>query len=177
MSADTPEALFERIFEANKTKIYRFAYKLTEDAARAEDITQRCFVRLWENLHLVKEGQDVFPLLFVYVRHLVIDETRKLYREKKVLAQVAKSAERPETDDSGESMLMQKEFRAHLSDIVKKMPEQRRLVYELSRYHGYSHKEIALQMSISTATVKNHLTIALQFIRHELTTLYDTDTQ
>ncbi|HVI44426.1 MAG TPA: RNA polymerase sigma-70 factor [Chitinophaga sp.] len=174
MSDGTPKALFEKIFEANNAKIYRFAYKLTEDAARAQEITQQCFVRLWENMHLVKEGQDVFPLLFVYVKHLVIDETRKLYREKKALSQAA-AAKQSEADTSGERDLMQKEFRANLMKVVERMPEQRRHVYELSRHYGCSHKEIALRLSISPATVKNHLNIALQFIRRELLMHYDTD--
>ncbi|MCW3462821.1 RNA polymerase sigma-70 factor [Chitinophaga nivalis] len=175
MSDCSPKALFEKLFEANNAKIYRFAFKLTEDAARAQEITQQCFIRLWENMHLVKEGQDVFPLLFVYVKHLVIDESRKLYREKKALSKAA--AQQNTTDSSSERMFIHKEFQTHLHKVVEKMPEQRRNVYTLSRDHGFTHKEIGQQLSISPATVKNHLTAALQYIRRELLTHYDTDTQ
>lgn len=168
MSDSPPKAQFEKIFEENNLKVYRFAFKLTGDANRAQEITQLCFVRLWENMHQLKEGQDVFPLLFVYVKNLVIDETRKLYREKKAMAKVADN-QSAETAHSGEKLLLQKEFSTHIHKLVENMPEQRRNVYMLSRSHGYSHREIGEQLSISPATVKNHLTAALQYIRKELT--------
>lgn len=168
MSDSPPKAQFEKIFEENNLKVYRFAFKLTGDANRAQEITQLCFVRLWENMHQLKEGQEVFPLLFVYVKNLVIDETRKLYREKKAMAKVADN-QSTETANSGEKLLLQKELTTHIHQLVENMPEQRRNVYMLSRSLGYSHREIGQQLSISPATVKNHLTAALQYIRKELT--------
>jgi len=56
---------------------------------------------------------------------------------------------------------------------VDKMPEQRRNVYLLSRDKGCSHKEIAEQLSLSPTTVRNHLNLALQFIRREMMIHYD----
>lgn len=166
MSDSPPKALFEKIFEENNAKVYRFAFKLTNDASRAQEITQLCFVRLWENIDQVKKDQDVFPLLFVYVKHLVIDESRKLYRERKALSQAAQ--DQPHSTGSGENAFLQKEFSSQLMKLVERMPEQRRHVYTLSRDHGYSHKQIGQELSISPATVKNHLTAALQYIRKEL---------
>ncbi|RBL93093.1 RNA polymerase sigma-70 factor [Chitinophaga flava] len=175
MSVSPPKAHFEKIFEENNAKVYRFAFKLTGDANRAQEITQLCFVRLWENMHQLKEGQDVFPLLFVYVKNLVIDETRKLYREKKALSLVADN-QASQTASSGEKILLQKELATQLQKVVENMPEQRRNVYILSRSEGYSHKEIGQQLSISPATVKNHLTAALQYIRKELLHHFNIDT-
>ena len=173
MSDSPPKTLFEKIFEENNAKVYRFAFKLTSDPARAQEITQLCFVRLWENMHQVREGQDIFPLLFVYVKNLVIDETRKLYRERKALSLAA--LEQKSSADSGEKVFLHKEFSSQLHKLVERMPEQRRNVYTLSRDHGFSHKEIGEQLSISPATVKNHLTAALQYIRKELTSHFYVD--
>ncbi|MFY0252671.1 RNA polymerase sigma-70 factor [Chitinophaga sp. 30R24] len=171
--SDSPQTvLFKKIFEANNAKVYRFAFRLTEDAARAQEITQQCFIRLWENMHQVREGQDVFPLLFVYVKNLVIDETRKLYRERKALSQSG-AAQQMDIDTSSEKHFNHKEFNTQLHKVVAQMPEQRRNVYLLSREHGFSHKEIGQQLSISPATVKNHLTAALQYIRKELLTHFE----
>ncbi|WP_157752864.1 sigma factor-like helix-turn-helix DNA-binding protein [Chitinophaga sp. MD30] len=57
------------------------------------------------------------------------------------------------------------------------MPEQRKQVYQLSREHGQSHKEIAAQLSLSPATVRNHLNLALQYIRREILTHYDMESK
>lgn len=177
MSVRPVKTLFDNIFEENNAKIFRFALKLTGDEARAQEITQRCFIRLWENIHQVQEGQDIFPLLFVYVKHLVIDESRKLYRERKALAKAADEQKSQSSGDThGERLFIHKEIQAQLHKVVKQMPEQRRNVYVMSRQHGYSHKEIASKLSISAATVRNHLTVALQYIRQELMTHFDADT-
>jgi RNA polymerase sigma-70 factor (family 1) len=175
--SDTPSnELFGQLFEANKDKIYRFAFKLTEDESSAQEITQQCFIRLWENIHQIKAGEDVFPLLFVYVKHLVIDESRKFYRDQKLLAQITSQQQLPLQDNNNqESRIWYKEFNSKLQTVIEKMPEQRKNVYLLSRQQGYSHKEIALQLSISPATVKNHLNSALQYIRKEIRQHYDMD--
>jgi RNA polymerase sigma-70 factor (ECF subfamily) len=168
MSDNPSRILFSQLFEDNREKVYRFAFKLTEDRMRAQEITQQCFIRLWENMHKVQQGQDVFPLLFVYVKHIVIDETRKLYREKKSLAQM-----QPAADKSDDETLLHKEFRQHIQKVIEKMPEQRRNIYLLSRDKGKSYKEIAEQLSLSPSTVRNHLSLALQYIRREMMTHYD----
>ncbi len=175
--SDSPVKLqFERLFVNNKEKIYRFALKLTGDASRAEDITQQCFIKLWENMDKVREGEDIFPLLFVYVKNLVIDEARRHYREKKLLHQATEEEKtRPQSEDTGDKYIIRKEFDLQLYKVVGAMPEQRRNVYELSRVHGFSNQEIASKLSISVATVKSHLGSALQSIRQQVRSHFDLD--
>lgn len=168
MSDNPSRILFGQLFEANREKVYRFAYKLTDDRLRAQEVTQQCFIKLWENIHKVQVNQDVFPLLFVYVKHIVIDETRKLYRERKSLVHISSSGHTPE-----DQTLLHKEFREQIQKLIEKMPEQRRNIYLLSRDKGKSYKEIADQLSISPATVRNHLNLALQYIRKEMMAHYD----
>lgn len=163
------KVLFEELFVTNRDKVYRFAYKLTSDAARAEEVTQQCFVRLWENMGKVQPGQDIFPLLFVYVKNIVIDETRKLYREKKNLGELTLHKKEVREGDSAENTLLYKELRKEMQQLVARLPEQRRNIYLMSRDEGRTHKEIADELSLSPMTVRNHLQLALQFIRRELT--------
>ncbi|SFN44310.1 RNA polymerase sigma-70 factor, ECF subfamily [Chitinophaga sp. YR627] len=171
MSDNPSRILFGQLFEANREKVYRFAFKLTDDRQRAEEVTQQCFIKLWENIHKVHKDQDVFPLLFVFVKHIVIDETRKLYRERKSLSQL--SSNQVSSDRGDEDTLMRKEFSEQVHKLIEQMPEQRRNIYLLSRDKGKSHKEIADQLSLSPTTVRNHLNLALQYIRREMMAHYD----
>lgn len=173
MSEISPKVLFEELFVTNRDKVYRFAFKLTGDAARAEEITQQCFIRLWENIDKVQPQQDIFPLLFVYARNIVIDETRKLYREKKNLNELTMHKKEVRDEDSAENTLLYKELHKEMRHLIAQLPEQRRNIYILSRDQGHSHKEIADQLSLSPMTVRNHLQLAAQFIRQKLTSRYD----
>ena len=164
MSGNPFHALFSRLFQENRDKVFRFAYKLTADEARADEITQQCFIRLWETIDTVRDHEDIFPLLFVLVKRLVIDDTRRLYREKKKMALLQQMP----GEQAQNNTLQQKELVAYMERLIEKMPEQRRIVYRMSRQEGHSYKEIALRLQLSPATVRNHLSLALQYIRQEL---------
>lgn len=173
MSENISKVQFQYLFEVNRDKVFRFAYKLTGDMVRAQEVTQLCFIRLWENMHKVQEGQDVFPLLFVFAKHIVIDETRKLYRERKTLAQMSSGPGTAAAESPEEHSLLRKEFSQQVHKLIEKMPTQRRHIYLLSRDKGRSYKEIAEELGISPTTVRNHLNLALQFIKREIMTYYD----
>ncbi|WP_449439867.1 sigma factor-like helix-turn-helix DNA-binding protein [Pedobacter steynii] len=48
------------------------------------------------------------------------------------------------------------------------MAPGKKKIFQLSRIEGYSHKEIAQMMSISTSTVEDHIGKALKLLRRKL---------
>jgi RNA polymerase sigma-70 factor (ECF subfamily) len=65
-----------------------------------------------------------------------------------------------------------KELIVQISSVVDTLPEKCRAVYKLSREECLSHKQIASQLNISTKTVENHLTKALQQLRTSINMLF-----
>ena len=51
---------------------------------------------------------------------------------------------------------------------VCQMPEQRRRIFEMSRYMGMDNQTIATTLNLSKKTVENHLTLALKTLRSVL---------
>lgn len=44
---------------------------------------------------------------------------------------------------------------------LEKMPKRRRLIFELSRFRGLSHKEIADKLDVSIRTIEHQVYLAL----------------
>ncbi|MCW3466598.1 sigma-70 family RNA polymerase sigma factor [Chitinophaga nivalis] len=161
------EDLFIKVYKVNYQKVYDFAYKLSGDRHRAKDIAQQCFLRLWERMDMISsEEEDIFPLLYVIAKRVVIDESRKaalVSAAHKNISQVTSAA----ADEMVHSNLHHKQLQSRLSNILRTMPEKPRRVYQF-RYSGYSHKEIATMLNISVTTVRSHLKTATYLIRKSI---------
>jgi len=69
---------------------------------------------------------------------------------------------------SASSAIEYKERLQEIANVVEHLPEKCREVYIMSREQHLSHKEISEKLSISTNTVRNHLTRALRQLRIEI---------
>lgn len=55
-----------------------------------------------------------------------------------------------------------------MREALAALPRRRREVFELVRFHGLSHAEVAEVLEISTQTVANHVSRALSELRANL---------
>ena len=70
---------FERAFEAYNDELFRHAAMRLKDRDRAIELTQECFMKVWEYAQKGGEIRELRPFLYRTLRHLIIDE----YRRKK----------------------------------------------------------------------------------------------
>jgi RNA polymerase sigma-70 factor (ECF subfamily) len=54
------------------------------------------------------------------------------------------------------------------NDVLKRLPESYREAFEMSRFDGMTHKEIADLLNVSRQTVNYRLSKALEILREEL---------
>ena len=71
-------------------------------------------------------------------------------------------------DESFEREYYSREKELFIRLVVCRMPEQRRRIFEMSRYAGMDNQAIADELKISKRTVENHLTLALKKLREAL---------
>ena len=60
------------------------------------------------------------------------------------------------------------ELEIKIAEAMKTLPEQCRLVFQLSRFEELKYQEIADQLQISIKTVENHMGKALKLMRVQL---------
>lgn len=100
--------------------------------------------------------------LFIITKNKIISEFRK-----KVEMPIADSQEDITVDHTlqPDEKLSHKRLMELVHEAVKRMPPQRKQVFELSRNEGMTYEAIAQQLGISRETVKGHMIKALASIR------------
>lgn len=152
---------FEKIYQQYHGKLYHYVFKRTRSGYLAEEVVQQTFVRLWEKRAGLSDTVTLDEQLFRMARTILIDELRKEAVKRKHWKQVAVSVPAA----TAEQNLMEKEMSARLKAAIERLPPERQKVFKLSRFDGYSYKEIASELSISPKTVENQISRAIRQLR------------
>lgn len=150
------------LLQAYWPPLVAYAFRLLGDAAAAEDVVQRAFVRLWERGHVIPGGEATRPFLYRVVRNLAANEWRRQQTQRRWTDEASLAG--PAPDDPSET-LEGRELATALADAVERLPARRREIFVLSRYHGLANAQIAEVLGVSSQTVANQLVSALRTLR------------
>jgi RNA polymerase sigma-70 factor, ECF subfamily len=141
-------------------------------AARAEEIVQEVFLRLWQRAGQFDPERSVFGAWFMAIaRHRVLDELRRLSQERRTAA--AGDAERllarapdPALEPEHEVWLRDaaRAVRLALADL----PDDQRRVLVLSYFGGFTQSAMAERLGWPLGTVKKRVRLGLQKLRRAL---------
>ena len=153
MTPDQDERLLAQQFETIFTKYYSvvkyFALMLLKSEEDAKDITQDVFTKLWTKPELWAEVPNPTP----YIYTLTKSTTLNFIKHKKVeLAYQEKITLNP---------IYYKEAQLIIKLVLERLPEQRRMIFEMSRFKHMSNLEIAEKLNISRRTVEHHIYLTL----------------
>jgi RNA polymerase sigma-70 factor (ECF subfamily) len=157
---------FKIVFDLWQGPIFNFLLFKTKDAARADDLLQEAFLRLWNSRANLKESQSLKNYLYTIADNLLLNEIR----HDKVVAR-HKSETRVtifSNTENPEFILEEKEYRDQLEKAIMSLPEKPRIVFLMSRVEDLSYQEIADRLSISVKTVESHMVKALKLLREDL---------
>ncbi|WP_443936715.1 RNA polymerase sigma factor [Pedobacter sp. MW01-1-1] len=160
------ERAFSILFLKYIPALQSFALRFTKSEADAEEIIQDAFVRIWLNRDKLEHVENVKAYLYKYVSNECLSYIRKKTREEKVVSLLKER--QAESDNVTMDVVLINEINNIVSDIVLKLPNQRRKIYQLSRIEGKTIPEIAEILQISPNTVKNTLVTVLKTIRENL---------
>lgn len=164
--AEGDETAFKQLFDTYWEHLYSIALMLTKSETLAEDVVQEIFFKIWNKREELPDVEKPESYLFIIARNHIYNLLKQQQREEQYTKHVFDWFEgaklSPETD------LLFKESTELLNKAVGNLSVQQQAVYKLAREQGLSYNEVAAQLNISPNTVKNHLTIALKYIREYL---------
>ncbi len=158
------EARFEADALPLLNGMYAGAYRLTRNAADAEDLIQETFLRAYRGFHQFEEGTNLKAWLYRIMMNTFINSYRKRQREPQTISEdevedwylyskmVGGGAE-PSAETAVIDALPDEDVQAALMDL----PEQFRTAVLLADVEGFSYKEIAQIMDVPIGTVMSRL--------------------
>ena len=154
---------FGMIFTEYYSVVKYFAFMLLKSEEDAKDITQDVFTKLWTKPELWAEVPNPTP----YIYTLTKSTTLNFIKHKKIeLAYQEKVIEKSLIEELSQTedplnAIYYKEVKLIIQLTLDRLPEQRRKIFEMSRFENMSNNEIAEKLNISVRTVEHHIYLTL----------------
>lgn len=152
------------LYAEHAAALWRYAFRLTGDAARAEDVVQETLLRACQHPEVVADTErSPRAWLFTVARNLIVDETRSARFRSEVSSRDSDAPERPGPDEAGSAV-----DRILMGDAMAQLSIEHRAVVHRSYYQGWTTAQIAADLAIAEGTVKSRLHYALRALRQML---------
>ncbi|MEN8156190.1 MAG: RNA polymerase sigma-70 factor [Bacteroidota bacterium] len=169
-NSDRDVKAFQEIFHNHYSDLCLYASRFVGGADTAKDIVQDVLVRFWEEKERLRHKNAVKSYLFTAVKNRSLNH---LKREKRGagISELLFSFEPGLADpdeDNAFSTLSFNNLQRDLEQAIDEMPEQRRIIFRLSRFDQLKTKEIAEKLKISPRTVETQIYRSLKTLREKL---------
>ncbi|NTD99231.1 RNA polymerase sigma-70 factor [Agrobacterium tumefaciens] len=154
---------FREIYTRYWYDLYLISNKRLRSKEASEEIIQNFFTLFWINRKKINIRGALKAYLHTSIRYSVIDYLAREATRNNYLELLSFSY--TETANTTEETVFLHEVEDGINQVISKLPAKCRRVFELSRQHHKSNKEIAELLGISEKTVENHITNALKLFR------------
>ncbi|WP_207420079.1 RNA polymerase sigma-70 factor [Desertivirga brevis] len=155
---------FDLLFREYFHKLFLFACKHLRDEHKAEDLIMDVMLNFWERRTQFLAVENIEAFLYQSVRNKIVDH----YRKKSLQTEPIEEATHLSSSFSTDAQAHFKDTKKIYCEALGQLSEQRRKVFELRRHEFLSVSEVAQKLNISSKTVENHMTAALNFLKQYL---------
>jgi len=164
------------------SRLRGFIRKRVSSAEDADDILQDVFYQLAEADNYLKPIDQITSWLYTVARNKITDWYRKKREEPlleisgddetdSILAEIGElmfdNGSTPETEYLRSLIWLE------LDDALTFLPEEQRIVFEMTEMKGLSFKELSNQTGVSVNTLLSRKRYAVLYLRKRLQVLYD----
>lgn len=160
---------FKELYERYWALLIAHAQTMVRDQDEAKDIVQDVFIMFWEKAPTIEIHTSVSSFLYTSTRFAILNKIRHYKVSQAYLSALQNRIE--QGDCTIEENIIERELKEKFEAELKKLPAKMRQVFELSRIHEYSYREISETLKISDNTVKRQISNALKIMRTKLSTI------
>lgn len=164
---------FEVVFRKYFTKLVYFAMEYVADFETAREITQETMVTLWDKRHELNLKKDLSGYLYTLVKNRALNHLKhqlaiKKYQNYAQHRYLDYLLNQTALNNFSFNYIEYKQLSKAIQEAVDSLPEKCKNVFIMSRYDGFSHREIAEKMNISVKTIENHIAVAIKKIKRHI---------
>lgn len=160
------EAAFEHVVRTYYSELCDHVLRYVGCPAVAEDLVLELFDHLWSRRHRSIPLTVDRGYLYRSARNRALDYLRRQRVATNWVDRVSREYDAPA--DTPSDVLERHELAAAATRAVAELPEQRRRIFVLCRYHELSYAEVGARLGISPRTVNTQMTRALKTLRIKL---------
>jgi RNA polymerase sigma factor (sigma-70 family) len=145
-------AAFDELYRRVSPRIFAALLHLTGDRARAEDVLQTTFLKIYRARETYLPGSPVLPWALVIAKRTWYDEQRPLSARYEQLTADGSVADQPARSNEAEHETVDR-----LRHALEQLPKQYREAIELTKLSGYSGHEAAQSLNTTAAAIKQRV--------------------
>ncbi|HTN37737.1 MAG TPA: RNA polymerase sigma factor [Arachidicoccus sp.] len=143
-------------------KMFAICLRYAKDHMAAEDILQTGFVKIFSSIGKFRSEGSFEG----WLRRIMVNTAIEHYRYSVKLQQTAEITNEVEAS-TGETVLSELALE-DLLQLIARLPDGYRIVFNMYVIEGFSHKEIAIKLGISEGGSKSQLSRAKQMLKTAL---------
>ncbi len=150
------ERCFEELVHKHTRGVLNLVFRYLGDAARAEDVSQDIFVKVYKARMKYEPKAKFSTWLYRIAVNHCLNEIRARKSQPSLAAPISDIVEEPEGENP-DARLSRMELQRAVKAAIDALPENQRMAVILSRYEDMSYDEIAEAMGMSLEAVKSVL--------------------
>jgi len=156
---------YTEIYHRYKFILHNHAWNKLRNKEEAQDILQEVFVGLWAKRDTLKIDTNLSGYLYSAVRNRILD----YFSHNNVKLKYINGLKPDLTQDvPTDHKARENQLKIIIDNEIAELPPRTREVFELSRKHHLTYKEIAQRLGTSEETVKKQVSRALHMLRVKL---------
>lgn len=155
-----------RLYDVHVDRVFGLAYRMSGDAALAEDYTQESFVRIFDRIESFRGDSKLSTWVHRVTMSVVLNGLRKRNRQREFELAVDDTLPFDRGVSAGDPAL-----KVRLKKAIDTLSEGMRAVFVLHDVEGFKHHEIAEVLDVPVGTSKARLSRARAMLRDQLSEL------
>ncbi len=160
------QSALEYLYDHYTHALYGIIVRIIPNEDLAEEVLQDGFLKIWEKIQSYDPNKGrLFTWMLNLVRNLAIDKTRaKEFSQRRKTDGIDNFVSRLDQTNRVEQAV----DAIGIKEVLKRLPEEQRLVIEKIYLGGFTHAEVSDEYGIPLGTVKTRVRAAMIELRHLL---------